>query len=435
MYIRQLAVENLRCFSGASIDFLHPARRQEQAFAHLGDWPPAFRNVNVILGTNGAGKSTLLDGIALAILSSVIASSGYKPYSLIRRNEDAPIENATLRAELLLHGQDRLVTQRVANARHSAKTIIRRRGDHEVIVGIDDYNSIWEGMFDDSSPAFLLVGYGATRRVEATSTFEISARRKSRHLRYERVASLFEDHYSLTPLSAWLPDLEDDNPGRHKQVVNLINRLLPRGTRFTGQFDGAEYIFRHRSVKVPFGALSDGFRSYIGWIGDLLYHVCMGCPPGKKLVDNRGVVLVDEIDLHIHPEWQLSIVPRLARALPKLQFILTTHSPIVVGTLEQGNIHHLRTSADGSALVECATEELFGLTADQVLHSSVFGLTSSRAPKFVKELHLLASKASSGEKGAARELMRRVARGKAARTHEDEEPPEWVKKASKKKHD
>ena len=158
----------------------------------------------------------------------------------------------------------------------------------------------------------------------------------------------------------------------------------------------------------------------------------MGCPRGKKLVDNRGGVLVDEIDLHIHPEWQLTIVPRLARTLPKLQFVFTTHSPIVVGTLEQANIHHLRTAKSGRTVVARPAEEIYGLSADQVLRSEVFGLASTRAPEFVKELSELSRRANSGTKDAAPALMRQAASGKAAKI-EDEEAPDWVKKIIERK--
>ncbi len=183
---------------------------------------------------------------------------------------------------------------------------------------------LWDEMYDDRSPAFLMIGYGANRRVESASTFDSSLRGKQRLLRYQRVASLFEEQVTLVPLAHWLPDLGKRDPGRHKQVCGLVNRLLPPGMRFTARTGQDDYLFSHKGVAVPFGALSDGHRAYVGWVADLLHHVCTGCPSGKKLVDNRGVVLVDEIDLHIHPRWQRIMIPRIAKALPKLQFLFTT---------------------------------------------------------------------------------------------------------------
>jgi hypothetical protein len=290
-------------------------------------------------------------------------------------------------------------------------------------------------MFSDASPAFLLVGYGATRRVEATSAPDPSSRNKSRHLRYERVASLFEEHFTLRPLASWLPQWKSRNPGRFKQVVGLINKLSREGVRFTGELEKGEYLFQVRKTKVPFSALSDGYKAFIGWVGDLLYHVCMGCPPGKKLVDNCGVVLVDEIDLHIHPEWQQTIIPTLAQTLPNLQFIFTSHSPLVVGTLERSNIVHVETDRLGRPVMRRPDEEVYGLSADQILRSEIFGLQSTRDPAFKKHLDSLTRKAAAGNRQAAMQFMRQAARGNAAiiESKEPPEPPAWVKKLAARK--
>ena len=192
-------------------------------------------------------------------------------------------------------------------------------------------NSAWETAFDSEADGFFIVGYSSARRVEDIQSIDLSLRRKGRHVRYLRIAGLFEEHVALTPLGAWLPGLKKGNPGRFEQIKHLMDDLLPKGTRFTGNEAHNEYLFEHNGLEVPFTALSDGYRSYIGWIADLLYHVLSGVPSGTKLRDLQGVVLVDEIDLHLHPSWQRVVVPQLASALPHLQFVFTTHSPIIAG--------------------------------------------------------------------------------------------------------
>ncbi len=436
MYVKSISFSQLRCFRGAELDLLYPGREQETGFEWAPGWPSSLPNVNLLLGTNGAGKSTALMAVALAVLSPVIQSSGFKPHSLVRRDprkKGASPAEALAAANLVFHPQDGPAAASAAEPDRRVETRVRKRGDHEVIYSDKGESEIWEGMYNDDSPAFLMVGYGATRRVESTSRYDESSRRQTRFLRYERVASLFEDHFALVPLTAWLPEMKHGNPGRHKQVCNLINRLLPAGIRFTGTYEKGDYLFRHRQTDVPFAALSDGFRAYIGWIADLLHHVCMGCPSGKKLVENRGVVMVDEIDLHIHPEWQRTVIPRIAETLPGLQFIFTTHSPIVVGTLEAANLFYVKSSARGASRVERSESEMHGLSADQILRSAVFGLESTRSPTFVRELRDVSQRASAGEPGAAVELMRKVARGKAGSDVDDEEVPAWVQQAAAKR--
>lgn len=433
MYVRRLTLKDLRAYDHATMDFVFPGREQDDAFAFSSEWPPRLPNVNLIIGVNGMGKSTILDGVALAILAPVISSSGYRPYLLVRRARPGakhPVDKASLEAELVLDAQDGIAGAATGGSAVTSRAEIIRRGDVEMIRAADADLPVWSGLFEDESPAFLLTGYGASRRVEAVSTAELSSRRKVRQLRYERVASLFEEHFALMPLNAWLPELAVRNPGRHVQVVRLLNRLMPPDVKLLDEIEDGDYLFLHRRTRVPFGALSDGFKSYIGWIGDLLHHVTRGVPSGKRLVETNGVVLVDEIDLHIHPEWQRELIPVLASALPRLQFIFTTHSPLVVGSLERANIYHLQRSPRDRPIISRPVEEVYGLTSDQILRSDVFGLDSTRAPQFKKELDDLSQRAQAGEAGASLAFMNKVARGAGAITAV--EPPAWVKRAASK---
>jgi hypothetical protein len=242
MYIRSLGIRDLRAVARGQLDLLYPKREQDKTFAQMRSWPPRLDNVNPLLGMNGAGKSTILDAAALVVLSPIIAQSGYRPYYLIRRiDRKRRADKALINAELVIHEQDGVRPKSRGMSAYAVETIIEQRGDIERVRGADEDNPIWEGMFSDSSPAFLLVGYGATRRVESTFSPDSASRSKWRHLRYERVASLFED-FTLRPLASWPPRWKSRNPGRFKQVVDLINKLSREGVRFTGEIENNEYI-------------------------------------------------------------------------------------------------------------------------------------------------------------------------------------------------
>ncbi len=368
----------------------------------------------------------MLKAIALSVLSPVVQQSGFVPYRLVRRSatdnysqlsktnlEGFKESDAEVRARVLIHDQD--LGQYTAKNRSPFLTLeIRRNKDVESLLAGNEGEGphlpfgYWEQMYDDKSSAFLVVGYGASRRVEDSDRIDLSARRKARLLRYERVAGLFENHISLVPLASWLPNFRKENPGRHKQVVNLINRLLPEGASFAGELEQGEYLFEINGTKAPFGALSDGYRAYIGWIADLLYHICMGAPKGAKLVDNRGIVLVDEIDLHLHPEWQRSVIATIAETLPNLQFVFTTHSPIVAGSVNKENIFVMETTSDGASVVKQYDERIYGLNAEQVLLSSYFNLKTTRATAFVDELQTLTLQAGKGDLHAALAFMEKL---------------------------
>src|SRR5262245_5701532 len=240
----------------------------------------------------------------------------------------------------------------------------------------------------------------------------MGARTKARFARAQRVASLFEDSFSLIPLTYWLPELKQTNKGRYTQVVHLINHLLgPGHYRFTEKLEKGDYLFERGGLHIPFRAMSDGYRAFIGWVADLLYHVCYGCPSGKKLVESAGLVLVDEIDLHLHPKWQMKVISTVAKALPRMQFVFTSHSPLVAGSLEWMNIVALKIKGKSETSARRLRQSIHGLDADQVLLTDFFGLSSTRASAKRKQLDELTQKARGGDAAAARDIVVQLSRG------------------------
>jgi predicted ATP-binding protein involved in virulence len=117
------------------------------------------------------------------------------------------------------------------------------------------------------------------------------------------------------------------------------------------------------------------------------------------------VVMVDDIDLHLHPKWQRIVVPRLAKAFPKLQFILTTHSPLVAGTVHAANVRVI-----GKNQVHQFDERLHGLSVDQILSSPYFGYTKPRSDAAEKKLkELLQGPIDEGDAGPALKFLKALA--------------------------
>ena len=421
MYIEEIKITNLRVFAEAAARFRHPGRISE-----AGERALNHPNVNLILGNNGAGKSSLLKAIALAALGPL--AEKFSPYMLVRREALTVVpkakqsegkDSAWLQSQFILNWQDESPIRRKSGLgmRMPNSVQIAKNGDEEFIKcqnhpvppgtsgrigsgksarGLMGDGNWWDGIFDQKSPAFFIVGYGATRRVDTDPNASTPAQKlRSIPLRHQRVQSLFSDGYPLIWLSHWLPELRRKNPGRFKQVCNRINDVLPEEISVPAETDeSGEYLFLQHDALVPFAALSDGCRAFIGWVADMLHHLCYGCPKDVKLVDNCGIVLVDEIDLHLHPEWQRTVLPQLAKTFPNIQFIVTSHSPIVVGTLQRENlwVTEAAPAGGGSVLVQKSIG-VHGLSADQILLTEYFGLESSRAPEKQKRLKQIAAAA------------------------------------------
>jgi hypothetical protein len=405
MYIDHIEIENFRTFRKARVEFCHA----ERDYRKLGLPPPAIPNVNLLLANNGLGKTTLLRAIALAALGPAASLSGIFPYRLIRHEggRKGKINSAALRADFTTHPQDRAPVNTI-----ESDVRVVARGDLEVLEWGHKEDKAWHPVFSEKTDAFFMVGYGAGRRVGKQSRPEPVGKFSQRA---SRIMGLFEDDYTLRPLTSWLPKFRESSQlrGRHTQVVNLINRIIAQtGWEFPAEQDKqGEYIMRRGRLEVPVPAMSDGYRAFLGWLGDLLFHVCETCPSGKKLVENRGMVLVDEIDLHLHPKWQMEVISVLAQELPNIQFILTSHSPLVVGSLEWMNIIVMKADENqASEAVRLATP-VHGLDADQILLTDFFDLESTRAPGPLRRLKEVALKARAGDDAAADELLRLMSRG------------------------
>lgn len=402
MYIDSITLRAFRTFERASIDFVHPDAPALPESAR-----PKLPNMNLVIGSNGSGKTTLLKGIALAALGPAVADSGISPYHLIRRVAGEPAKGGALVEATFTPGAQDDVPERVAQV--ESRIRIERRGDLERFNWAHRDEKHWHPIYSNRSDAFFFVGYGANRRVERRERVDEAGRRATPFTRARRIMSLFEEAYSLLPLSHWLPRYQLSNPDRFSQVRTLINHLVgPERCHFTGETEDGdgEYVFQQRQTHVPFPALSDGFRAFLGWIGDLLYHMCETCPAEKNLDEYQGIVMIDEADLHIHPGWQMELLPRLARGLPRLQFIVTSHSPLLAGSLEWRNMIVARQEENGASRLERVQGvDVSRMDADQILLTELFGLESTRSGSQTRRIRNLLENARKGDTEAARKLM------------------------------
>ena len=314
MYAEKLSIYGFRCFGEAELVLQYPTRAANAALE--------LPNVNLILGDNGGGKSSVLRAIAIAALAPALLESGFVPYRLVRRPD---AKNSLLKLVCELDPDDLIDKSKGQNSIELLARIERRDRGSLDRLHLDKTPSspIEKLIFDDYSHAFFVVGYGATRRTEAGDFVESSAQR-SRGLRYQRVAGLFEDHVALRPMQSWLPRVKHKK--RRQEAIKKISTILPKQVKFDGLFDEEErqYLFTFDGQNTPFTALSDGYKAFLSWIGDLIGHLCDVVPPNMPIDGLSGIVLIDEIDLHLHPAWQRTVVSTLSAGFPRLQFVMTS---------------------------------------------------------------------------------------------------------------
>lgn len=368
MYLDELALTDFRAIASSHVSFVHPAVEGADQLE--------LPNLNVLLGTNGGGKSSVLKAIAAAFR---VNAGGDLPGDAAGWLRLGGLEN--LRVEMGLIS----TSESPGRGSRSGFTISRSEPRSFELVGTPP------------EPTFI-AAYGPHRAVTELESGSAS----NMHI--------FDDSVGLATLERWF-----DTSHRQSEATEIVNALLPDDVEFLGERRREGVFFAQRGVPLPTGALSDGIRSFLAWLGDLLSRLEASASDGP-LGEVEGILLVDEIDQRMHPRWTQSILTRLSATLPALQVICTAHSPLIPGGLRRRNLALVEPDPElidqGATVVRhLGTEEVYGRTADQVLLSSYFGMVSTRSDLFRSELLTLALRARDrpGGRNAAMELMRRLA--------------------------
>jgi predicted ATP-binding protein involved in virulence len=188
----------------------------------------------------------------------------------------------------------------------------------------------------------LLSFYGTQRLWKHISKNINTSSPKSRLLGYQNCLNPASD---LQELFSWFKTQElaalQKKECRHvlESVRQAIISMIPDAQNVWWDVDWDEIlietIIQGKSQTIPFHLLSDGYRNMIGMVADIAYRMATLNPQleADVIKQTEGIVLIDEIDLHLHPKWQRQVVGRLLDTFPKLQFVASSHSPFIIQSL------------------------------------------------------------------------------------------------------
>lgn len=396
MYLKRISIKNLRGVKDLELAFPEPA-----------GW-------HVLIGDNGSGKSSILKAIALAIMGPNEAMSLRLPlFQYISSDQEEA------RVELEVE-RDTEVDRYIGNARPMQRPFrvgfrISKDGENGRTSGRmsklegRDYryadNYLWSGARGWFSTAF-----GPFRRFTGGNKdwekVYYSNPRAAAHL------SVFGEDVALTESLEWLRDLNyqglEQNEEAQKQLANLkrfINEggLLPHGATIHSVSSSGVQLRDGNGRQIEITEMSDGFRSILSLTFELLRQMVMvygagavfhRIEEGDLRITLPGVVLIDEIDAHLHPTWQARIGQWFGKYFPNLQFIVTTHSPIICRAAERGSIWRL--AAPGSSHVAYRVEgtEFNRLVYGNILEAygtELFGENTTSSDKSTSMLERLAA--------------------------------------------
>lgn len=196
--------------------------------------------------------------------------------------------------------------------------------------------------------------------------------------------TLFNNNLELINPEQWIKDLALDQSKKKVQKlgVEALKRVIDvvLNKDVTIEIEGSRVIFVERGYRETIDELSEGYRSMIIFICDLLYRLLINNPKEEDVFVIPGVVLIDEIDEHLHLKWQRVIVKKLRSIFPNIQFIMTTHSPTIIqGASDDAIIYRVYRNNGITQISEpYYRNELNDLMVNTLVTSSMFGLDNSR---------------------------------------------------------
>ena len=339
LYVNRLVLRDIRCFESLDIRFDKP------------------RQSIVIIGDNGDGKSTVLRSIAMGICDQSSASALFRELHGEYVRAGSGSGRGTIEVELASHGRTRfrIVThiKSLEAFERVEQHLFRVDGAHETNLKQDTFP--WERIFAS--------GYGPGIRVQGTSDFDYQ-------LTVDAVYPLFRyDVLLQNPelIVRRLVSATRQRQGRGQanvilsQIKTLLAKLLQLESPDQILLEVNGIFVKGPSGTVGLSALADGFRGTVTWVLDLVswWFLYRQESESCKFLDVNGIVLIDEVEQHLHPRWQRNIMRLLTDSFPHVQFIATTHSPLVTSSCEGIPVHRL---ANG----EHSIEHPFGWLAEDV---------------------------------------------------------------------
>ncbi|MBT8143555.1 MAG: AAA family ATPase [Gammaproteobacteria bacterium] len=355
MFLKYLRLQNVRCFKDIELDFTQATTRSRGS----------NRKWTIILGENGTGKSTLLRAAALATCGSeAVAEVIGNPRGWVRRGTRRAVLAATLQTKA---GEDRDI-ELVINKGDSLSQVITRASK-----GLD----LLDDALEHADRNYFVAGYGPSRRYSDAVLGTEGSRFHS--ARAQNVATLFDRDAELNPLEAWAMTLDYEQGEEGVAIVQkALSAFLP-GLRFD-HIDRKRrtLMFRTPDGVIPLSYLSDGYQNVACWVGDMLYRVYQTFDDYSEPLRTRGLLIVDEIDLHLHPIWQRRLHDFLNTKLPNMQLLVTTHSAVTAQQSGPFEIHYLKRQGKAVGL-ERFEPDPGSLLISQLLMTEAFGLSTDES--------------------------------------------------------
>ncbi len=362
MRLTKLHIENFRGIEKFEIDFLD--------------------QFTVLIGENGTGKTSVLDALAIGLSSIGIEIPPTRFNQISATSIVKDIQPEDIRMEIFADYHKRKLPLKIYLSALSIdkgiswSRIFMERGkeyptaekEHTIFV---DEESIGSHIINEDGDILQLkksyndpkedtqlplIAYYGTRRLWSNDR---KVEYWERGYRLDAYKNALDPNFSNQTFLSWYKTYEDEIL-KFKKDDSLLRAFQNAITTCVEEWSDIGFSFQDNDLKglltpengepylMRFGMLSDGYRNLIGMVADMAYR-CITLNPQLKenaVTETEGVVLIDEVGLHLHPKWQRKVVDDLKRTFPKVQFIATTHSPFVVQSLKASELVNMNTEVE-----------------------------------------------------------------------------------------
>lgn len=371
MLLESLTIENFRKFDRLHIEFDEGA--------------------TVLVGANGSGKSAILDAAAIALATFFYAldvpsktisrtDARMKAGRLIgSRNEVRAAFPVAVSATGTFFGEH-LQWTRTLNSETGATTRVHAKQMTELSRRVEKALNAEEGTSMSADGIILpIISYYGTGRLWSqknapqTGTFDPYKRESG----YQNCLDASSDEKRLM---SWMANMDyaeykDRRPVPQYRAVcttlagvfSSVSGLRGVDVAFDSRTQDIVVIYNEDEggqMELPMRSLSDGYRTALGMMGDIAYRMCELNPQlgDRAIRETPGVVLIDEVDLHLHPKWQVRVLRDLTEQFPRVQFVVTTHAPSVIASVAKEKVRIL----DGSGEAQVPVSQTYGRDAGSI---------------------------------------------------------------------
>lgn len=352
MYLEKLKLHNFRCYEKLEIDF--------------------NRQLTVLVGKNGSGKTTVLEAIAIALGTwfvgfNIVNAKGInkrtdplrKAYQIGATDDvqtQFPVEieawgKIEESKDQILHWKRELYTPTGTMTTKDAKEIVEYAAEYQ--------KAISEGRTDIYLPIVAYYGTGRLwdyHRQKRIDVFKVSSRTNGYIDCLDGTANvkLMMDWFQIMTINKYQrqeenlesnPELDTVYLAMEKCLKNLsgYSDVKIRYNMGTQELDVYYSEQDKQRMRIPLNQLSDGYKGMISLVADIAYRMATLNPQlgTEVLSKGDGVVLIDEVDLHLHPAWQQKVINNLMNIFPKVQFIVSTHAPAIISSVKTDKLRIL----------------------------------------------------------------------------------------------